>query len=159
MCGHAWSCMVMCGYVRSCMIMWGHVRSFGQVWSFMVIYGQVWSFVVQYIYVWSCMIIKGVSDAFFPNLKSSFSIGEILLSVDTTKHHLYTGKIGKRIASLIWDIFQVYILKCRQNETTPISTTAIFEIKTQINRILKILPKSKLSLMYNASQNLKQTLS
>ena len=42
------------------------------------------------------MVIKGVSAAFFPNLKSSFSIGEILLSVDTTKLHLYTGKIGKK---------------------------------------------------------------
>ena len=82
-----------------------------------------------------------------------------VLSVDTTEHHLYTGTTGKKIASLIWDIFQVYILKSRQNEKTPISTTAIFEIKTQINRILKILPKSKLSVMYNASEKLMRTIS
>ena len=104
-------------------------------------------------------VIQSICATFFPNLKNNFSIGEILLSVDTTEHHLYTGTTGKKIASLIWDIFQVYILKSRQNERTPISTTAIFEIKTQINRILKILPKSKLSLMYNASEKLMQTIS
>ena len=42
--------------------------------------------------------------------------------------------------------------------TTPIPSTAIFEIKAHINRILKILPKSKLTLTYNASQTLKQTI-
>ena len=104
-------------------------------------------------------VIKDINATFFPNLKTNYNIGEVLLSVDTTEHHPYIGTNGKRIASLIWDLCQVYFLKCRQKETTPISSTAIFEIKAQINRILKILPKSKLSLTYNASPELKQTIS
>ena len=103
-------------------------------------------------------VIKDINATFFPNLKTSYNIGEVLLSVDTTEHHLYIGTNGKKIASLIWDLFQVYILKCRKKERTPTSFTAIFEIKAQINRILKILPKSKLSLTYNESHKLKQTI-
>ena len=103
-------------------------------------------------------MIKEVSNTFFPNLTHNFNITEILLSINTDKHILYKGPIGQELASLIWDYFQVYIVRCHTAKTTPISTPATFEIKSQLNRILKILPKSKLSIFINSSPDLQLIL-
>ena len=96
-------------------------------------------------------VIRDITFTFFPNQTKSFNISEILLSVNSDTHTLYMGTTGQELASLIWDLFQVYVLKCRVSQSTPISTTAIFEIKSQLNRILKILPKRKLSTFIRAS--------
>ena len=103
-------------------------------------------------------IIKKILSTFFPNLTYNFNISEILISVNTDKHNLYKGPIGQELASLIWDYFQVYIVQCHTAQTTPTSIPAIFEIKSQLNRILKILPRSKLSTFINSSPDLQLIL-
>ena len=103
-------------------------------------------------------IIKDISSTFFTNLTHDFNISEILISINTDKHNLYKGPIGQELASLIWDYFQVYIVQCHTAQTTPTSTPAIFQIKSQLNRILKILPKSKLSIFINSSPDLQLIL-
>ena len=90
----------------------------------------------------------------YPNTKIAFDIADILVSIISDKHHLYKGSIGQELASLIWNYFQVYIIKCRTAQTTPISTIVIHEIKSQVNRVLKILPKSKLATFIKASPEL-----
>ena len=85
--------------------------------------------------------IRNITHYFFPKIKNQFNISEVLLSTSKDNHHLYKGPVGQELASLIWDYFHVYILQCRNAKTTPISSTAIFEIKSQLNRILEILPK------------------
>ena len=103
-------------------------------------------------------VIRDITNTFFPNHIKPFNTSDILLSVNSDKHKLYKGPTGQELASLIWDLFQVYILKCRVSQTTPISTTAIFEIKSQLNRILKILPKRKLSAFIKTSPELQNIL-
>ena len=100
------------------------------------------------------IIVHNITNTFFPNQTNSFMISDILLSTNSDKHKLYNGPIGQELASLIWDYFQVYVLQCRVSHTTPISYTAIFEIKSQLNRILKILPKSRIATYIKNSMEL-----
>ena len=100
------------------------------------------------------IIVHNITNTFFPNQSSRFMISDILLSTNSDKHKLYEGPIGQELASLIWDYFQVYVLQCRVSQTTPISVTAIFEIKSQLNRILKILPKSRVATYIKSSTEL-----
>ena len=86
--------------------------------------------------------IRDITNTFFPNQTKSFNISDILLSITSDKHNL----------------FQVYILKCRVSQTTPISTMAIFEIKSQLNKILKILPKRKISIFIKTFPELQYIL-
>ena len=104
------------------------------------------------------IVINSIIGTFFPNLRNPLNVNDILLSVTSDKHKLYKGHIGQELASLIWDYFQVYLLQCRIAQRTPISITAIFEIRSQLNRILKILPNSKLSIFIKRSQYLQNIL-
>ena len=104
-------------------------------------------------------VIHNITETFFPNLTHPFTISEILVSTNSDKHIFFKGHIGQELASLIWDFFQVYILQCRFAQTTPISATAIFEIRSQLNRILKLLPTSKIALFIKASPELQNTVS
>ena len=90
--------------------------------------------------------IHCVTETFFPNNISPFGIEDILTAITTDKNELYKGKDGQKLASTIWDIFQTYIIKCHTAGTTPVPTAAIFEIRSQLNHILKILPKSRLAI-------------
>ena len=99
-------------------------------------------------------VIKNITNTFFPNLTTPFDISDILLSINSNKHTLYRGPTGQELASLTWDYFQVYIVQCRVAKITPISSSAIYEIKSQLNRILKILPKSKIAIFIKASPGL-----
>ena len=99
-------------------------------------------------------VLKSIIYTFFPNPTNPFNTSDILLSTNSDKHTLYRGPIGQELASLIWDYFQVYIVQCRVAQTTPISSTAIYEIRSQLNRILKLLPKSKLASFIKASPGL-----
>ena len=99
-------------------------------------------------------IINDISNTFFPHQTIPFDIAEILVSIISDRHTLFKGSIGQELASLIWDYFQVYILQCRTAQTTPISSIAIHEIRSQVNRVLKILPKSKLATFIKASTEL-----
>ena len=100
------------------------------------------------------IIIHNIINTFFPNQTNYFIITDILLATNSDKHQLYKGPIGQELASLIWDYFKVYVLQCRGSQTTPVSYTAIFEIKSQLNRILKILPKSKVATYIKSSHEL-----
>ena len=95
------------------------------------------------------IVINSITCTFYPNLKIPFNISDILVSITSDKHDSYKGHTGQELASLIWDYFQVYIVRCRITQVTPISISAIHEIKSQLNRILKILPKSKLAIFIN----------
>ena len=81
-------------------------------------------------------IVQKITNTFFPNQTTIFNVSDILLSTTSDKHNLYKGPIGQELVSLIWDYFQVYLLQCRIAQRTPISITAIFEIRSQLNRIL-----------------------
>ena len=98
--------------------------------------------------------IACITETFFPNIPSPFNIEDILMAVTSDKHELYKGHEGHKLASTIWDIFQTYVIKCHSSEKTPVSVEAIFEIRSQLNQVLKILPKSKLSLLINDSKEL-----
>ena len=102
--------------------------------------------------------IACVTETFFPDIPSPFNIEDILTAVTNDKHNLYKGQEGQKLASTIWDIFQTYIIKCHSSETTPVPVAAIFEIRSQLNRILKILPKSRLSLFIKSSEKLLNTI-
>ena len=104
-------------------------------------------------------IIHNITKTFFPSPTISFNIADILVSTISDKHTLFKGSIGQDLASLIWDFTQVYVLQCRIAHTTPIFTAACHEIKSQINRLLKILPKSKLATFIKASPELQDILS
>ena len=99
-------------------------------------------------------IIKHITNTFFPNLTLSFNISDILVSTNSDKQKLYKGPVGQELASLIWDLLQVYILQCRVAHKTPSTISATFEIRSQLNRILKIIPKSKLAFFIRSSQEL-----
>ena len=90
-------------------------------------------------------IIAEITNTFFPNLQTPFTHKDTLLSIITNLHPLYEGKPGQTLASLVWDHFIKYIMMARGKNVTPISAAAIFEIRSQINRILKILPKTMVS--------------
>ena len=103
-------------------------------------------------------IIHNITCTFFPNINNTFKIAEILISSNTDKHSLYKGVVGRELANLVWIYFQIYIIQCRTLHKTPVAATAIFEIREQLNRILKILPKSKISIFIRSSQALSQII-
>ena len=103
-------------------------------------------------------IIQCITRTFFPDTTYKFNIAEILISTTTDKHNLYKGVIGQTLVNLIWNYFQIYIIQCRTAHITPVAITAIFEIKEQLNRILKILPKSKISTFIRSSPTLSQII-
>ena len=105
------------------------------------------------------IVINSIMGTFFPNLINPLNINDILLSVTSDKHKLYKGHIGQELASLIWDYFQVYIVRCRASQVTPLSISAIYEIQSQLNRILKILPKSKMAIFIKGSPELQHIFS
>ena len=90
-------------------------------------------------------VISIVTNTFFPNINTPFNIVEVLTATTSDKHELYKGPDGQKLACTIWDIFQVYIIKCHSAELTPSPVKANFEICSQLNRVLKILPNSRLS--------------
>ena len=104
------------------------------------------------------MVIGNVTNTFFPNEASSLDISDILVSINSDKHTLYKGPVGQELASIIWDYFQVYVLQCRVAQKTPVTISAIFEIRSQLNRILKLLPKSKLAMFIKSSPGLQYIL-
>ena len=99
-------------------------------------------------------IVDEILDVFFPQNKNAFNIGEILLATTENKPPLFIGKTGQLLASLIWDFFLKYIMTCHNKKITPIPAICIHEIKSQINRILKILPFSDLTKLIQASNTL-----
>ena len=102
-------------------------------------------------------IISELTNAFFPNIYNQFQQRDIILATITNNHPLYEGKIGQQLASIIWDTFLVYILKSRNNAQTPVATICLHEIRSQLNKVLKILPHSLVALYIKARPQL-QTL-
>ena len=98
--------------------------------------------------------ITSITKTFFPNIETPFSIVDIVTAVTSDKHELYKGPDGQKLASTIWDMVQAYIIKCHSSDTTPTPIAAIFEVRSQLNRILKILPKSRLSIFMKCSRPL-----
>ena len=101
-------------------------------------------------------VINHIKNIFFHNTNTNLSIGDILLSMDNKKQNI--NDKDNRFTNLVWDLFQVYIIKCRTEEKTPIASIALFEIRAQINRILKILPHSNLAKIITSSHTTLQTL-
>ena len=99
-------------------------------------------------------IISEITSAFFPNINNQFQHRDIILATITNTHPLYEGKIGQQLASIIWDSFLVYILKSRSNAQTPVAAICIHEIRSQLNKILKILPQSLVALHIKARPHL-----
>ena len=87
-------------------------------------------------------VINEITTTFFPNLQSPFTHKDILLSITANHHTLYEGKPGQILTSLVWDHVIKYLMVARGKNVTPIPAAAIVEVKTQINRILKKLPKT-----------------
>ena len=90
-------------------------------------------------------IIAEITSSFFPNIIGHFYLRDIILATITNKHPLYEGNEGHQLASVIWDIFLCYIMRCRNAGKTPVATICLHEISSQLNRILKILPKSSIA--------------
>ena len=99
---------------------------------------------------------KHIKNTLFHNTNTNLSIGDILLSMDNRKQNINDKDSG--FTNLVWDLFQVYIIKRRTDEKTPIAPIALFEIRAQINRILKILPHSNLAKIITSSPTTLQTL-
>ena len=112
--------------------------------------------------LFSCPAVQNVTNSinntFFYNTNTDFDISDILLAVNTKKNQPFKEDKGNVFTNLVWNLFQVYIIKCHTTATTPIPHIAITEIKSQINRVLKILPKSKLAIACETSHSLKQAL-
>ena len=85
-------------------------------------------------------VIKESTTVFFPEIDAPFDKKDILLATLADKHILYKGKIGHEITDNT-----TYIINCRQRNTTPLPPESIFIIKSQINRILKLLPHRKVT--------------
>ena len=90
-------------------------------------------------------IIAEITSTFFPNINSHFHLRDIILATITNKHPFYEGADGQQLASVIWDTFLCYVMKCRNAGKTPVAAICIHEIRSQLNRILKILPNCKIS--------------
>ena len=103
-------------------------------------------------------IISEIISTFFPNMRGHFLLREIILATTTDKHFLYEGKYGQQVASIIWDIFLQYIMKCRSNAKTPVAAICIHEIRSQLNKVLKILPNSQVSKQIEAQPQLRALL-
>ena len=101
-------------------------------------------------------VVNIVIDTFFPENKSTFYIRDILLAITEEKHQLYTGRVGQHLASLIWDFFLNYIVKTRNKNGTPIASICVHEIKSQINRVLKILPHTEITKYIAKNATLRQ---
>ena len=100
-------------------------------------------------------VIRKITETFFPNTNNVFTISDILLSVTKDKHPLYKGPDGQELASLIWDLFQVIIIQCRSAGKTPNAQAVITEIRSHLHRILKQMPKTKLTSFINTTHDLK----
>ena len=92
--------------------------------------------------VFAATIIANIKKNFYPQNNIILSVGDILLATVENVHPNFTGKTGQHLSSLIWDFYLRYILSCRIKGKTPTSINCIHEIKSQLNRILKILPLS-----------------
>ena len=103
-------------------------------------------------------IIQAIKTTFFHNSNTTFSASDILLSIDNKKPNFFKDDEGNLLTNLIWNLFQTYVIKCHNEEKTPIAPRAIFEIRAQINRILKILPHSQLAKIITSSSIIQQTL-
>ena len=90
-------------------------------------------------------VISEVSHYFFPHPETPFNKRDILLATLTDKHSLYKGRIGHELTDVIWNYYTSYIINSKQSNTTPLPSECIFLIKSQINRILKILPLSNVA--------------
>ena len=90
-------------------------------------------------------IIAEITNTFFPNTNCHFFLRDIILATTTTSHPLYEGTTGRQLMAIIWDIFLYYVMKCRSLSKTPTAPICLHEIRSQLNRILKILPNSKIS--------------
>ena len=90
-------------------------------------------------------IIGEITNTFFPNTNDHFFLRDIILATTTTTHPLYEGTPGRQLMAVIWDTFLCYVMKCRSVSKTPIAAICLHEIRSQLNRILKILPNSKIS--------------
>ena len=90
-------------------------------------------------------IIAKITSTFFPNMNGHFHLRDIILATISNKHTLYEGGDGQQLASVIWDVFLNYIMKCRNAGKTPVAAICIHQIRSQLNRILKILPNSNIA--------------
>ena len=90
-------------------------------------------------------IIAQITSTFFPNIQDHFHLRDIILATITNKHPLYEGTDGQLLAALIWDTFLCYVMKCRNAGKTPVAAICMHEIRSQLNRILKILPNCNIS--------------
>ena len=99
-----------------------------------------------------------IHNTFFHHSNIDLDISDILLSIDINKGKAYDEDEGNLFTNLVWDLLQVYIIKCHSKVTTPTASVALFEIREHINRILKILPNCKLSTFLKASPLLLQAL-
>ena len=99
-------------------------------------------------------IIENITTTFFPDITTAFTATDILLSVIKDKHRLYKGTIGNDLTNIIWNLFQAYILQCRNTNVTPIANIAISEIRSQISRIISLLPRSKIAQFIKTSNEL-----
>ena len=90
-------------------------------------------------------IISEITSTFFPNINSHFHLRDIILATITNKHPFYEGTDGQQLAAVIWDTFLCYIMKCRNAGKTQVSAICLHEIRSQLNRILKILPYSRIA--------------
>ena len=99
-------------------------------------------------------IIVHLITTLFPDITTNFTISDIPISTNKDKHILYKGPTGIELTNLIWNLFQVYILQCRNTNVTPIATIAISEIRSQISRIVKLLPSSKVATLIKTSHEL-----
>ena len=90
-------------------------------------------------------IISEITNTFFPDTTNTFPLRDIILATTTNTHPLYEGTTGRQLMAIIWDPFLCYVMKCRSRSKTPIAAICMHEIRSQLNRILKILPNSKIS--------------
>ena len=109
---------------------------------------------------YECMFVADVvhtmKNTFFPQNDNTLKNRDILLAITEDKHPFYTGRVGHYLASLIWDLFLYYIVKTRNKSGTPISSICVHEVKSQINRILKILPHTEISYYITKNAKLSQ---
>ena len=104
-------------------------------------------------------IIDQITSTFFPNIINNFPIRDIIIATITNNHPLYEGTDGQQLASIIWDTFLSYITRCRNTAKTPVATICIHEITSQLNRILKILPHSKVACHISTHPQIQDILS
>ena len=62
-------------------------------------------------------IIHNILNSFFPNCNIILNISDILLAVDLRKGKAYEGDEENTFTNLVWDLLQVYIIKCHTNSS------------------------------------------